>query len=160
ACDIVWLAEPLQGSHAADLLDLLFGLAIEKELGSDRSRGDGVDGDLVSAKLVGEDVNEALDACLGGDVRTVGGEVFSKDAAGEGDDTATLRDVLRCLREDEEGSAQVRGDDFIECFYVAFGDGREGHDACVVDDNIDLPEGLEGLLEEPFDVFKLGNVGL
>src|SRR5580658_2688982 len=72
-CDIVWLAEPLERSHAADLLDLICGLAVEKELGCDRPGGDGIDSDLVATKLVGKNLDEPLDACLGGDVRAVGG---------------------------------------------------------------------------------------
>ena len=31
ACDVVWLADALEWRHAADLLDLLFGLAVEEE---------------------------------------------------------------------------------------------------------------------------------
>src|ERR1700733_11326276 len=68
--------------------------------------------------------------------------------------------MLRCLREDEEGAAQVGGDHLVEGFDIAFGDGRERHNACVVDDDIDLAESLEGLLEELLDVFRVGNVGL
>jgi hypothetical protein len=68
--------------------------------------------------------------------------------------------VLRCLREHEEGSAEVRCNDFVESLDVTFADGRKGHDACVVDDDIDLAEGLEGLLEELLDVFLIGNVRL
>src|ERR1700733_926102 len=82
-CDIVWLTEPLKRRHAADLLDLLFRLAVQKEFRPDRSRCNGVDCNLVSAKLVGEDVDEAFDTCLGGDVGTVGREVLREDAAGE-----------------------------------------------------------------------------
>ena len=89
-CDIVWLAEPLERRHAADLLDLLFRLAVQKELRPYRSRCNGVDRDLVSAKLVGENMDEAFNACLGGDIGTVGGEVLGEDAAGEGDDPARL----------------------------------------------------------------------
>src|ERR1700722_8393602 len=94
-CDIVGLTEPLKRRHAADLFDLLFRLAVQEELRPYRSRCNGVDCNLVSAKLVGEDVDEAFDACLGGDVRTVGGEVLREDAAGEGGDPAHLGNVLR-----------------------------------------------------------------
>src|ERR1700723_3070576 len=121
--DIIWLAEPLERRHAADLLDLLFSLAVQEELRPYRSRCNGVDRNLVSAKLVGEDVDEAFDTCLGGDVGTVGREVLREDAAGEGDNTASLGHVLRGLREDEEGSAQVGGDNLVEGLYVALGDG-------------------------------------
>src|ERR1700730_18232156 len=68
--------------------------------------------------------------------------------------------TLRRLREDEEGSAEVRGNDFVEGLHVTFGDGRKGHDACVVDHDVDLSEGLEGLLEEPLDVFGISNISL
>src|ERR1700733_5900902 len=81
--DIIWLAEPLERRHAADLLDLLFSLAVQEELRPYRSRCNGIDCNLVSAKLVGEDVDEAFDTCLGGDVGTVGREVLREDAAGE-----------------------------------------------------------------------------
>ena len=101
------VTEPLKWRHAADLLDLLVGLAVQEKLRPYRPRCDGVDGNLVSAKLVGEDVDEAFDACLGSNVRAVGGEVLRENATGEGDDTASLSYVLRGLREDEEGSAQV-----------------------------------------------------
>src|SRR5271167_797459 len=89
-CDIVWLTEPLKRRHATDLLDLLFRLAVQKELRPYRSRCNGVDRDLVSTKLVGEDMDKAFDACLGGDVRAVGRKVLCEDAAGEGDDAASL----------------------------------------------------------------------
>src|ERR1700735_4506204 len=157
-CDVVGLTEPLQRRHAADLFDLLFSLAVQEELRPYRSRCNGVDRNLVPAKLVGEDMDEAFDACLGGDVWTVGGEVFSEDAAGEGDYAAPFGYMLRGLREDDEGSTQVSGDDLVEGLYVAFGDGRKGHDACVVDHHIDLSEGLEGLLEELLNVFGIGNI--
>ncbi len=160
AGNIVGLTEPLEGSHATDLLNLFFRLAVEKKLGGNGSGGNGVDGDFMSAKLICEDVDEAFNTCFGGDVWAVGGEVLGEDAAGEGDDTAALCNVLRRLREDEKGSSEVGGDDFVEGFNVALGDGRERHDTCVVDDDIDLPEGLEGLLEELLDVFRVGNVGL
>src|SRR5271155_16606 len=67
---------------------------------------------------------------------------------------------MRCLRENEEGSPQVGADDLVEGFDVAFGDGRERHDGCVVDDNADLAEGLDCLLEELLDVFGVCDVGL
>src|SRR6202041_2807531 len=158
--DIIWLAEPLERRHAADLLDLLFSLAVQEELRPYRSRCNGVDRNLVSAKLVGEDVDEAFDTCLGGDVRAVGRKVLREDAAGECDDTASLGYVLRRLREDEKGSAEVRGNDFVEGLNVTFGDRRKRHDACVVDHDVDLSEGLEGLLEELLDVFGISNISL
>src|SRR6202161_3608956 len=159
-CDIVGLTQSLQRRHAADLFDLLFRLALQEELRPYRSRGNGVDRNLVSAKLVGEDVDKAFDACLGGDVRAVGRKVLREDAAGECDDTASLGYMLRGLREDEEGSAEVRGDDFVEGLHVAFGDGRKRHDACVVDHDVDLSERLEGLLEELLDVLGPGNISM
>src|ERR1700693_6524270 len=73
ARDIVWLAEAFKWRHAADLFDLLFGLALQEEFGSDGSRRNGVDCNFVSAKLVGQNVDEAFDACLGGDVGAVSG---------------------------------------------------------------------------------------
>src|SRR3984957_10725668 len=81
-CDIVGLTEPLKGRHAADLFDLLFSLAVQEELRPYRSGGNAVNRDLVSAKLVGKDVDKAFDACLGGDVRAVGRKVLREDAAG------------------------------------------------------------------------------
>ena len=105
-------------------------------------------------------MDKAFDACFGGDVGAVSGEVLGEDAAGESDDTAALCNVLCRLREDEEGSAQVSGDDFVEGFDVAFSDRREGHDACVVDDDVDLAEGLEGLFEELLDVFRVCDISL
>src|ERR1700722_17212278 len=158
--DIVGLTEPLKRRHAGDLFDLLFSLAVKEELRPYRSRCNGVDRNLVSAKLVGEDMDKAFDACLGGDVRAVGGKVLCEDTAGEGDDTASLGYVLRRLREDEESSAEVRGNDFVEGLDVPFGDGRKRHDACVVDHDVDLSEGLEGLLEELLDVFGMSNISL
>src|SRR5271170_3651601 len=122
-CDIVGLTEPLKRRHAADLFDLLFRLAVQEELSPYRSRRNGVDRNLVSAKLIGEDMDKALDACLRRDVRAVGREVLREDAAGEGDNTASLGYVLRRLREDEEGSAEVRGNDFVERLHITFGDG-------------------------------------
>src|ERR1700678_2678090 len=68
ACDIVWLAEACQWGHAGDLFDLLFGLAVQEEFGSDGSRCNGVDRNFVSPKLVGQDVDQAFDARLGGNV--------------------------------------------------------------------------------------------
>ena len=159
-CDIVGLTEPLKRRHAADLFDLLFSLAVQEKLRPYRSRCNGVDRNLVSAKLVGEDMDKAFDACLGGDVRAVGRKVLREDAAGECDDTASLGYVLRRLGEDEEGSAEVRGNDFVEGLHVTFGDGRKRHDACVVDHDVDLSEGLEGLLEELLDVFGISNISL
>src|ERR1700678_98904 len=122
-CDIVRLTETLKRRHAADLFDLLFSLAVQEEFGPNRSRCNRVDRNFVPAKLVGEDMDEAFDAGLGGDVGPVGGEVLREDAAGEGDDAAALSYALRSLREDEEGSAEIGGDDFVEGLYVAFGDG-------------------------------------
>src|SRR5580698_11315410 len=107
-CDIVGLTKPLKRRHAADLLDLFFRLAIQEKLRSYRSGCDGIDRDLVSAKLVGENMDQAFNACLGGDVRAVCGKVLRENAAGECDDAPAFRDVLRCLREDEECSAEVR----------------------------------------------------
>jgi hypothetical protein len=95
AGNIVGLAEAFEWRHAADLLDLLFRLAAQEKFRPYRPRCDCVDRNFVSAKLVGEDMDEAFDACLGGDVGAVGGEVLGEDAAGEGDDAATLCDVLR-----------------------------------------------------------------
>src|SRR5271163_1220750 len=74
--DIVWLAEPLERCHATDLLDLLFRLAVQKELRPDRSRCNRVDRNLVSAKLVGENMDEAFNTSLGGDIGAVGREVL------------------------------------------------------------------------------------
>jgi hypothetical protein len=74
--------------------------------------------------------------------------------------TASLGYVLRRLREDEEGSAEVRGNDFVEGLHVTFGDRRKKHDARVVDHDVDLFEGLEGLLEELLDVFGTSNISL
>src|ERR1700734_1239292 len=159
-CDIVGLTEPLKRRHAAELFDLLFRLAVQEELRPYRPRCNGVDRNLVSAKLVGEDMDKAFDACLGGDVRAVGRKVLRQDAAGECDDTASLGYVLRRLREDQEGSAEVRRNDFVEGLHVTFGDGRKRHDACVVDHDVDLSEGLEGLLEELLDVFGIRNISL
>jgi hypothetical protein len=159
-CDIVRLAESLERCHATDLLDLLFRLAVQKELRPDRSRCNRVDRNLVSAKLVGENMDEAFNACFGCDVRAVGGKVLREDAAGKGNNTAALSDVLRCLREDEEGPAQVRGDHLVEGLHVALGDGRKRHDARVVDHDADLPKGFEGLFEELLDVFAIGDVRL
>jgi len=159
-CNIIGLAEPLKRRHAADLFDLLFSLALQEELRPYRSRCNGVDRNLVSAKLVGEDMDKAFDARLGGNVRAVGRKVLREDAAGECDDAASLGYVLRRLREDEEGSPQVRGNDFVECLHVAFGDGRKRHDACVVDHDVDLSEGLKGFLEELPDVFGTSNISL
>ena len=75
-CDIVGLTEPLKGGHAADLFDLLFSLAVQEEFRPYRSRCNGVDRNFVSAKLVGEDMDKAFDACLGGDIGAVGREIF------------------------------------------------------------------------------------
>src|SRR6202012_3507831 len=111
----------------ADLLDLFFGLAVQKELRSDRPGRNRVDRNLVSAKLVGENMDETFNACLGGNVRAVGREIFREDAAGEGDDAASLGYVLRGLREDQESSAQVRSDHLVEGLHVTFGDGRKRH---------------------------------
>ena len=66
--NIVGLTEPLERSQATGLLDLFLGLAIEEKLGGNGSGSNGVDGDLVSAKLICEDVDEAFDTCFGGDV--------------------------------------------------------------------------------------------
>jgi hypothetical protein len=75
-CDIVRLTEAFEWCHAADLLDLFFSLAVQEELGTYRSGRDGVDSDLVSAKLVGENMDEAFDTRLGGDIGAIGGEIF------------------------------------------------------------------------------------
>ena len=53
---------------------------------------------------------------------------------------------LRRLRDDEEGAAKAGGSYLVEVLYVTFGDGRKRHDACIVDDDIDLVENLESLL--------------
>jgi hypothetical protein len=105
ACDIVWLAEAFEWGHAADLLNLFFCLAIQEKFRPHRPRCNGVDRNLVSAKLVSEDVDEAFNARLGGDIGTIGGEALGEHAAGEGDDAAPFGYMLSCLREDEEGSA-------------------------------------------------------
>src|SRR6201982_2236864 len=123
AGNIVGLAEPLERSYASGLLDQFFALALEEKRGGNGSWGNGIDGDLVSAKFICEDRDEPFDTCFGGDVGAVGGESPGDDAAGEGDDTAALGDVLRCLREAEEGPAEVGGNDLVEGFHVAFGDG-------------------------------------
>src|ERR1700722_20415053 len=47
ACDIVWLTEAFEWRQAADLFDLLFGLAVQEELRTYRSRCNGVDGNFV-----------------------------------------------------------------------------------------------------------------
>src|ERR1700684_4549391 len=122
-CDVVGLTETLKRRHAADLFDLLFRLAVQEELRPYRSGRDGVHRNLVSAKLVGEDMDESFDACLEDDIVSVCVEVLVEVAAGEGDNAASLSYVLRRLREDEEGSAEVGGDDFVEGLHVAFGDG-------------------------------------
>jgi len=122
ARDIVRLTYPLKRSHAADLLDLLFILAVQEELRPYRSRCNGVDRNLVSAKLVGEDMDEAFDAGLGSYVRAVGGEILGENTAGKGDDAPTLCNVLGRLREDKEGSTQVRGDNLVESLDVTLGD--------------------------------------
>src|ERR1700684_4707168 len=75
-CDVVGLTETLKRRHAADLFDLLFRLAVQEELRPHRSGRDGVHRDLVSAKLVGEDVAKSFAACFGGDIRAVGGWVL------------------------------------------------------------------------------------
>src|SRR6201993_4020230 len=160
AGNIVGLAEPLERSYASGLFDQFFALALEEKRSGNGPWGNGIDSDLVSAKFICEDRDEPFDTCFGGDVGAVGGESPGDDAAGEGDDTAALCHVLRCLREDEEGPAGVGGDDLVEGFDVAFGDGRESHDACVVDYDVDLAEGFEGLLEELPDVVGIGDVGL
>src|ERR1700722_11142382 len=67
-CDIAGLTEPLQRRHAAGLFDLLLGLAVQEELRPNRSRCNGVDGNLVSAKLVRKDMDKSLDACFGSDI--------------------------------------------------------------------------------------------
>src|ERR1700735_5186734 len=63
--DIIRLSEPLERCHAADLLDLLFGLAVQKEFRPDRPRCNRVDRNLLSAKLVGDNMDEVFDARLG-----------------------------------------------------------------------------------------------
>src|ERR1700722_12507709 len=97
--DIVGLAEPLERRHAADLFDLVFSFAVQEELRSYRSRCNGVHRDLVSAKLVGEDVDESFDACFGGDIGAVAGEVLGENAAGEGEEAPTPGYGRRRLRE-------------------------------------------------------------
>src|ERR1700733_2002822 len=98
-CDIVRLTEAFEWRHVADLFDLLFRLAFQKKLCANRARCNGVDRNLVSAKLVGKNMDEAFDARLGSDVRAVGGEILGENAAGEGDDAPTLGNVMRRLRE-------------------------------------------------------------
>src|SRR6202522_2458134 len=120
AGDIVGLTKPLKRRHAADLFDLLFSLAVQEELRPYRSRCNGVDCNLVSAKLVGEDMDKAFDASFRSDVRAVGRKVLREHAAGECDDTASLGYVLRRLREDEKGSAEIRRNDFVEGLHVTF----------------------------------------
>ena len=88
-CDIVGMTETLKRRHVADLFDLLFSLAVQEELRPYRSRCNGVDRNLVSTKLVGENMDEAFDACLGGDVRAIGRKVLREDTAREGDNPTT-----------------------------------------------------------------------
>src|SRR6266480_3445218 len=65
---------------------------------------------------------------------------------------------VHCLSKDQEGAAQVGGNDFIEQIEVILADGRKWHDPRVVNHNVDAPEFCTGFIEEPLDVSRARNI--
>jgi len=66
--------------------------------------------------------------------------------------------VLRGVRQHQEGSAQVGGDNFIEEVEVILANRRKGHDARVVNHDVDASEFRIGFIEEPLDIWRARNM--
>src|SRR5467141_2820649 len=56
--------------------------------------------------------------------------------------------MLSRLSQYQECATKVRRHHFVKSGDVAFRDGRQGHDACVVDDDVHSAVGVEGMLEK------------
>jgi len=102
--------------------------------------------------LTGQHVNQPFDAGFGRDVRPVCRECLCEDAAGERDNAAARRNMLRGLRHDEKCAAQVCLDHLVERTRVGFAYRRQRHDARIVHDNVHASEGFECLGKQVFHV--------
>jgi len=69
--DIFRCSQPLHRRHFGQVIDLLLGLAGQKEVRRGRSRCDGIDGDVASPKFLGEDEGQRLDRRFRGSVYRV-----------------------------------------------------------------------------------------
>ena len=117
----------------ADLLDLFFSVLAVQGKKSSSSYGtgrNGVDRDLVPAKLVGENMDQAFDACFGGNVRTVVGEILGEDTAGEGNNAASFGDACcaACVQDQEGSACRFVAMTLSKVSHVAFSNGaREAY---------------------------------
>src|SRR6202171_3025021 len=68
--------------------------------------------------------------------------------------------MLRGLSQHQEGTAQVGGDNFVEQVEVILANGRQWHDARVVNHNVDAAEFRTGFIEEPLDVRRARHICL
>ena len=134
------LAETFQRRHLGQLVDHLLRLAVEEELGRDRPGRDRVDGDVSSAQLLGEDAGHGLDRGLGGGIDAVGRLQQAGDAGREVDDPAAVAQAARRFAQRIEGALQIDRDVAIEQCVAAVGDGRQAHDAGIVDQHVDAAE--------------------
>src|SRR4029077_7539022 len=132
--------------------------SLEKQLGWDRARGDGVDRYVSATQFIGKNADQAFRARFGSDVGTIVRKGFSNDAAGESDDAAACGNMLGRLSQHQKSSAQIGRDYFVESFDIASRDWKQGHNSRRVHDHVDRAKSFKRLLEESLDVRGLRHV--
>lgn len=132
-----------------------------EHVGVDAPGGDGVDGDVPVAAVLGEGSGEALDRALGpgveGVVRDAG---HRRGHRAHEDDAAAVSDVaVRVLGHEELGPGVDVEGPVVDLFrHVEFW--VEGFDAGVVDDDVEVAEVVEGFREEAGDLADFAHVRL
>ncbi len=135
------------GVHHVGLGDGLCGAAAaEGELGFDTAGAEDADADAVGAEFGVEGLGEADLGELGGGVDGfVGGALEAGDGGDEEDGAGALPDHgWGGVAGEEEGRAEVGGDEVVEVRGGGFGDGFVVALAGVVDEDVEAAEGFEG----------------
>src|ERR687891_1161966 len=135
--DVRRRSETLERRHFPQTVDRLLVFAVEEQPCRGRPWGDGVDGDIASAQLLGKDERDRVYATLG---RGVGGVARQRDLHDRGrevDDRTSGADTIRCFAVDDEGAAQVGAHHPIQDVEVEVCEWGERHDPGRVDDNVD-----------------------
>src|SRR5208337_2412477 len=137
-------SESTQSCQLGESLFVLLGLPLPKQFRIGRSWRHDVDRDAPQTQLFGKDVRQLLHGTLGGNVSAIGRQHHGGRGRREIDDPPSICHSFGCLLAREERPFNVDGEVQVVLLLCDIRKRFVEHDACVVDEDVELAEMLEG----------------
>src|SRR6266851_8124882 len=147
-------------------LDMLAEVALGKPHGMkafrlDHARVQRVHANLLRSKLLRQRNRNGVDRCLGSAVNRPNRHRHRTHDRADVDDRAAIRpDVLHRLLRRQQQAQHIQVELRVEVLRSNRLQRLEVEDPGIIDENIDLPIGRDGLLEQPNNIFLLRNIAL